>query len=302
MFRYTFPFVLLMAILSACGSAPNSGTQKVLATTGMVGDATAALLEGVAETEILMGPGVDPHLYKVSQGDMQKLSEAAVVVYNGFHLEGKMAEVLGKLSKQKPVIPFAENIPENRYQRAGDQPETIDPHIWMDIVSWSYGVNALADTLMGIYPEAKDKIESNKTRYLRQLDSARNEVELLIKAIPAERKVLITSHDAFQYFGLAYGIEVKGLQGVSTVSEYGLRDVSDLVNFIVERRIPAVFIETSVSDKSIKAVLEGCASKGFPVKIGGSLYSDAMGPKGTPEGTYSGMMLHNARTISNALK
>jgi manganese/zinc/iron transport system substrate-binding protein len=302
MFRYTFPFILLMAILSACGSAPNSGPQKVLATTGMVGDATAALLEGVAETEILMGPGVDPHLYKVSQGDMQKLSEAAVVVYNGFHLEGKMAEVLGKLSKQKPVIPFAENIPENRYQRAGDQPETIDPHIWMDIVSWSYGVNALADTLMGIYPEAKDKIESNKARYLRQLDSARNEVELLIKAIPAERKVLITSHDAFQYFGLAYGIEVKGLQGVSTVSEYGLRDVSDLVNFIVERRIPAVFIETSVSDKSIKAVLEGCAAKGFPVKIGGSLFSDAMGAQGTPEGTYAGMMIHNARTIHNALK
>ena len=294
---------LPLLIITACNnsSTPNGGRKKIVVTTGMVGDAVKNLVGDLADVEVLMGAGVDPHLYKASQGDMEKLSQADVIVYSGHHLEGKMTEVFEKMRRNKPVIALAESVHENRYQRAQEGSNLIDPHIWMDIKSWSTGIWNLRSDLIDLFPSDSAKIESNHEQYQKELIKTDYQIELLMGSIPANQKVLITSHDAFRYFGLAYGIEVKGLQGISTVSEYGLRDVSDMVNFIVSRKIKAVFVESSVSDKSLQAVIEGCAKKGHQVKIGGKLFSDAPGADGTPEGTYCGMMLHNAKTIQKAL-
>jgi manganese/zinc/iron transport system substrate-binding protein len=297
-------FFLTLLILASCGNTanPSGGKKKIVVTTGMVGDAVKNLVGNIAEVEVLMGAGVDPHLYKASQGDMEKLSKADIIVYNGHHLEGKMTEVFEKMRRNKPVIPLAELVHENRYQRAQEGSNVIDPHIWMDIKSWSTGISNLREDLIDLFPNDSAKIESNHDYYQKELIKTDYQIELLMGSIPTNQKVIITSHDAFRYFGLNYGIEVKGLQGISTVSEYGLRDVSDMVNFIVNRKIKAVFIESSVSDKSLQAVIEGCAKKGHQVVIGGKLYSDALGAEGTPEGTYCGMLLHNARTIQKALK
>lgn len=295
---------LLLVMFFSCGDAPktNTGKKKIVATTGMVGDAVKNLLGDLAEVEVLMGPGVDPHLYKASQGDMEKLSKADIIVYSGYHLEGKMTQVFGKMAKTKPVIALGELVHENRLQYAGDGSQTIDPHLWMGINDWLTGLSGLRHEFEKLFPNDSLTIENNYQRYTSELESTHNEIGRLMHEIPAEQRLLITSHDAFRYFGLAYSIEVKGLQGISTVSEYGLRDVSEMVNLIVARKIKAVFVESSVSEKSLQAVIEGCAKKGHTVKIGGKLYSDALGEAGTPEGTYVGMMLHNARTIHKALK
>ncbi len=296
--------ILPLLFFIACGSPEKStnSRKKIVATTGMVGDAVKNLVGDIADVEVLMGAGVDPHLYKASQGDMEKLSKADIIVYSGHHLEGKMTQVFEKMRRNKPVIPLGELVHENRYQRAQEGSNVIDPHIWMDIKSWSTGIWNLRSDLIDLFPNDSAKIESNHEQYQKELIKTDYQIELLMGSIPKDQKVIITSHDAFRYFGLAYGIEVKGLQGISTVSEYGLRDVSDMVNFIVNRKIKAVFVESSVSDKSLQAVIEGCAKKGHQVKIGGKLFSDAPGADGTPEGTYCGMLLHNARTIQKALK
>lgn len=302
--RIVISLLCFALFLASCGDSASQKGQikKVVATTGMVGDATSRLLGDLAEVEVLMGPGVDPHLYKASQGDMQKLNDAGMVVYSGHHLEGKMADILQKLGRQKPVFPMAEYIAENRLQHGRDGNSAIDPHLWMEPKSWIMGIEALADTLKALFPNDTQAIGSNFRSYRDEIIQANDSIDRWMHEIPVAQRVLITSHDAFQYFGLAYQVEVKGLQGISTVSEYGLKDVSDMVNFIVNRKIPAVFVESSVSDKSLQAVLEGCRSKGHPLKIGGTLFSDALGAKGTPEGTYTGMLLYNARTIKQALK
>lgn len=302
--RIVISLLCFALFLASCGdsNSQKGEIKKVVATTGMVGDATSRLLGDLAEVEVLMGPGVDPHLYKASQGDMQKLNDAGMVVYSGHHLEGKMADILQKLGRQKPVFPMAEYIAENRLQHGRDGNSAIDPHLWMEPESWIMGIEALADTLKALFPNDTQAIGSNFRSYRDEIIQANDSIDRWMHEIPVAQRVLITSHDAFQYFGLAYQVEVKGLQGISTVSEYGLKDVSDMVNFIVNRKIPAVFVESSVSDKSLQAVLEGCRSKGHPLKIGGTLFSDALGAKGTPEGTYTGMLLYNARTIKQALK
>ncbi len=300
--KVLFLFVL---VLTGCSSNQNSSSnrkKKVVATTGMVADFAQNILGDLVEIQVLMGPGVDPHLYKASQGDMNLLSNADIILYSGHHLEGKMADVLHKLSRNKPVIGIGEYVNENLLQLAGDGTQTIDPHLWMDPSVWLSGVRGATDTLKGLFPNDTSQIGSNYRAYRDTLDKVRDEVFIAIQTIPLDRRVLITSHDAFRYFGLTNKIEVKGLQGISTVSEYGLQDVSNMVNFITDRKIKAVFVESSVSQKSLQAVIEGCAAKGHPIRIGGTLYSDSMGKKGSPEGTYKGMLRHNAHTIANALR
>lgn len=301
----TFSFLLEIWVLPACTpskQAEISDNPKIVATTGMVADAVENLLGNKVELKILMGAGVDPHLYKASQGDMNLLANADIIVYSGHHLEGKMIEVLQKIGKTKPVIPLSEYISENRLQRSNDGKGAIDPHLWMEINSWKQGVKGLSDTLQKLLPSKSAFIESNFKAYNDTLEKVNLELEKLIATIPKQQRVLITSHDAFKYYGLAYDMEVKGLQGISTVSEYGLQDVSNMVNFIISRKIKSVFVESSVSSKSLQAVVEGCKSKGYDIKIGGSLYSDAMGLKGTADGTYKGMLRHNTKTIVDALK
>ena len=292
-------------ILAGCqATRPDTGTEKlnIVCTTGMIGDAVAKVAGDRATVTALMGPGVDPHLYKASQGDLQKLSQADVIFYNGLHLEGKMVEILEKVGKTRPVIAVSDGIDESRILQLGNLTDTHDPHIWFDVQIWSEVVSYIGANMEKLDSLHAAEYRERTAAYrdtLLALDSwVRNE----LGSIPKQQRVLITAHDAFSYFGRAYDVEVKGLQGISTVSEYGLKDVSDLVTFISARKIKAVFVESSVPTKSLEAVVEGCKKRGHGVHIGGTLYSDAMGQAGTPEGEYTGMVRANVRTIVHALK
>ena len=250
----------------------------------------------------LMGPGVDPHLYKATQGDLSKLTNADVVFYNGLHLEGKMGEVLEKLGHSKSVVPISKDIPKERLRKVAAFNNNYDPHIWFDVALWKIAVSTINEYLGIEYPHLKNHFSKNTNKYLQRLDSLEVWISEQVNIIPENQRVLITAHDAFGYFGQAYGMEVKGLQGISTLSEFGLRDITELVTFISEKRIKAVFIETSVSERAINAVVEGCSERGFEINIGGSLYSDAMGDPNTGEGDYIGMFQANVTKIVNALK
>jgi manganese/zinc/iron transport system substrate-binding protein len=295
----------VMLLATACGKKTETATNgrwKIVTTTGMIQDAVKEVAGTRADVIALMGPGVDPHLYKATQGDLEKLTSADVVFYNGLHLEGKMGDVLEKLGRTKPVVAVSESIPDSLLRAVPGFGGTHDPHIWFDVQLWQHAVKAVAEAMKKHDPTNAAEYDANAARYLAQLDSLHIRVSESIATIPQPQRVLITAHDAFGYFGDAYQIEVRGLQGISTVSEFGLKDVTDLVNFIIERKIKAIFVETSVSQKSINAVVEGCQQKGWNVIIGGNLYSDAMGAEGTPEGTYIGMVEANVKTIVNALK
>ena len=275
---------------------------KVVATTGMIGDAVKEIAGPHAEVVTLMGPGVDPHLYKATHGDLERLTEAHIIFYNGLHLEGKMGEVFEKLSRLKPVVAVADGIPQDRLRKVPGFQGAFDPHIWFDVELWKEAVRNISTHLQKYDSLHAQEYSNRSENYLQRLDSLHSAVKTAISEIPEAQRVLITAHDAFGYFGDAYGIEVRGLQGISTLSEFGLRDVTDLVNFIISRKVKAIFAETSVSQKSIEAVVEGCRDKNWNVKIGGSLFSDAMGNAGTPEGAYTGMVNANVRTIVQSLK
>jgi len=300
--------VLLMAIslLAACNANrendATTGDEQlyIVTTTGMIEDAVLHITGNRAKVEALMGPGVDPHLY--TQGDLRKLSAADVIFYNGLHLEGKMGEVLEKLGHQKPVIAVAEAIPESRLLLAPGSMDAFDPHVWFDVSLWQLVVSAVGSHLQELDASNGDFYAANTQHYRQTLDTLHRFVRQSIQSIPAAQRVLITAHDAFEYFGKAYGIEVKGLQGISTVSDFGLKDITGLVDFIGQHRIKAVFVESSVPKRAIEAVVEGCHNKGHEVQIGGTLFSDAMGPEGTFEGTYVGMVTTNVNTIVAALK
>jgi len=295
---------LFLIMISACGKVEQkkkSGPLNIVATTGMIGDAVSNIVKDSANVTTLMGPGVDPHLYKATQGDLGLLTGADAIFYNGLHLEGKMGEVLSKLGKTKPVIAVADNIDSTRLRSAPNYGYAIDPHVWFDISLWIEAVKEAEVALLNIDSLNADYYKKNAEEYISELQSLHIWVKKEISSIPENQRILITAHDAFGYFGEAYNIEVRGLQGISTLSEYGLRDVSELVNFIVENEIKAVFVETSVPKRAINAVVEGCRKRGFAVQIGGNLYSDAMGEEGTPEGTYMGMVRHNVNTIVESL-
>ncbi|MDH5365934.1 MAG: zinc ABC transporter substrate-binding protein [Cyclobacteriaceae bacterium] len=297
--------ILSIIIFSNCNSNEKKSTSSlpiIVTTTGMLADAVENIVGDSAKVSALMGPGVDPHLYKASQGDLTQLTNADIIIYNGLHLEGKMGEVLENLGRLRPVIAGGEGIPKEKIRNSTQYKNAYDPHVWFDVSLWQIVVQYLSTELQNLHPANADYYKNNTNLFLDQLDSLHQKVTHSIATIPDQQKILITAHDAFEYFGDAYGIEVKGLQGISTVSEFGLRDITDLVDFIVEKQIKAVFVETSVSKKAINAVVEGCNNKGFKVLIGGSLYSDAMGEKNTPEGTYIGMVNKNVTTITNALK
>lgn len=298
--------ILCMIVMIACGKIQDkklpNGRLNIVTTTGIIEDAVKNIVGDSADVTALMGPGVDPHLYKATQGDLQKLTGADIIFYNGLHLEGKMGEVLEKLSRMKPVVAVAEDIDQDRLRKVPEFNNNYDPHIWFDVNLWTEAVRKIDEALQEMDSSNAEYYHQNALAYIKQLDSLHGWVKQEISTIPEEQRILITAHDAFGYFGDAYNIKVLGLQGISTLSEYGLRDVSDLVKFIVEHRIKAVFVETSVSENAINAVVQGAQERGFDVRIGGNLYSDAMGKKGTPEGTYTGMVRANVKTIVEALK
>lgn len=287
---------------SSGAMAKRQGKLYIVTTTGILADAVQNIAGDRAEVEALMGPGVDPHLYKAALGDLQKLREADIIIYNGLHLEGKMGEVLEKLSRQQTVWAAAEGLPDKSLRRNPDFPDSPDPHVWFDVQLWGQLVNHLSGKLQSQDPTNAANYKRNTAAYAQKLDSLHRWAKKQIGSIPASQRYLITAHDAFGYFGDAYGIQVRGLQGISTVSEFGLQDVSALVNFIVDRKIKAVFVETSVSEKAIEAVIEGCRQKGHDIKIGGNLYSDALGEATGPAGTYIGMVRANVEKIVTALR
>lgn len=293
-------------LLFSCGNKnqeENTNQKKtIVCTTGMLGDAVKQIVKDHYEVITLMGPGVDPHLYKATQGDLQALSKADIIIYNGLHLEGKMGEIFEKLANRKHIIAAAEVVPSDKLINNTDFQGAFDPHLWFDVHLWSDIVLHIANKITEFDPEFKDELYTNAINYYETLLELNDSVKIQINQLDSSKRILITAHDAFGYFGRAYGFEVRGLQGISTVSEYGLKDVSDLVSYIVEKEIKAVFVESSVSDRSLKAVIEGCKAKGHEVKIGGTLFSDAMGGADTKEGTYIGMVNYNVKTIINNLK
>ncbi|MBA9078732.1 metal ABC transporter solute-binding protein, Zn/Mn family [Rufibacter quisquiliarum] len=300
---------LLLSVAVSCTpenpvseEARRHGKLYIVTTTGILRDAVAHVAGDRAEVEALMGPGVDPHLYKAALGDLQKLRQADIIIYNGLHLEGKMGEVLEKLARQKNVWAATDALPEKSLRKTPAFADSHDPHVWFDVQLWSQLVEGLAQKLKRFDAAHAQTYQTNAQQYRLQLDSLHRWTKNKISSIPAQQRILITAHDAFGYFGRAYGIDVRGLQGISTVSEFGLQDVSGLVNFIVNRKVKAVFVETSISQKAIEAVLEGARQKGHKVKLGGSLYSDALGEAGGPAGSYVGMVQTNVKTVVTALK
>ena len=279
------------------GRHGQGGKPYILATTGMVADMVQHIVGDSAVVEALMQPGVDPHLYKASQGDLRKILDADYLVYNGVHLEGKLAGILDKQKRVKPVVAVGDGL-DRLIKISGT---TYDPHIWFDVSLWKAATAHAAAELAAIDSSNAAYYGANAQRYMDELDSLDRWVHTRIATIPPAQRVLVTAHDAFSYFGRQYGLEVRGLQGISTVSEFGLRDVSGLVDYLVEKKIPAVFVESSVSDRALKAVVTGVQQRGGTVRIGGNLYSDAMGAAGTPEGNYIGMVKYNVNTIVAAL-
>jgi manganese/zinc/iron transport system substrate-binding protein len=272
----------------------------IVCTTGMVADLVRYVGGQYVEVKQLMGQDVDPHLFKVSWSDIRLLRRADIVFYSGLHLEGKMAEVLEKLSRKRCVVALADSIEEEYRLRV--EGGAYDPHVWFDVFLWSKGVPAIRNALMKFDPGHASEYERRSDELCAELTKLHTETRERIVSIPRERRVLVTAHDAFRYFGRAYDIEVKSIQGISTEAEASVKDINELVDYIVRRGIKAVFVETSVNQRNMRSVLEGCRARGQEVVIGGSLYSDAMGPEGTSDGTYVGMVRHNVTTIVQALK
>ena len=286
-------------------AAPDLSTRKinVVTTTGQVADVVKNVGGDRVEVKALMGPGVDPHLYKPTAGDADAFSSADIIFYNGLELEGRMTDLFVKMARSgKPTIAVTEDIPENLLREPVEFEGKYDPHVWFDPALWKYAVGRVAAELARLDPASKDLYQQNSAAYLKQLEELDAYIRAQAAAVPAPARVLVTAHDAFGYFGRAYGFEVRGLQGTSTAAEAGTRDVQDLAGLICARKIKAIFVESSVPRETIQAVQAAARAAGCQVGIGAELFSDAMGNEGTPEGTYIGMMRYNIDTIVNSLK
>ena len=274
---------------------------NIVVTTGMIADAVSNIAEDLVNIKVLMGSGVDPHAYRQTRSDIVSLANADLVLWNGLYLEAQMEEFLIELGNERPVIAVAENVPHNLLIGSDEYVGRFDPHLWMNPNIWSYIVLNVRDALIEILPDAKTKFSDNAEIYMKEIEQLENYANNVLTSVPQKNRILLTSHDAFNYFGQAYGYDVIGIQGISTESEAGLKRISELVDLIIEKNIQAVFIETSVSDRNIRALVEGTRAKGYEVSIGGELFSDAMGEPGSYEGTYIGMIDSNSTKIAIAL-
>ncbi len=295
---------LALFLILGCGGnddGERSGKLKLVATTGQVGDLLRKVGGERVQVTALMGPGIDPHLYKASAGDVERLRLADAIFYNGHHLEAKMGEVIEQMGASKPTLALAEVIAERRLLSHSDYQEHFDPHVWFDLELWREAVEAAGAKLAELDPPHAAEYEARARDYMTELDALHAYALDAFARVPEKQRVLITAHDAFGYFGRAYGLEVRGLQGISTVTEAGTGDVQHLAAFIAERRIPALFVETSVSPRAIQAVREAVRSRGFEVEIGGEIFSDALGNPGGPAETFLGMFRHNVDTIVSSL-
>ena len=302
--------LLASFLLSACSTTTGESqlpiaerTINVVTTTGMIADIVLNVGGERVNVEALMGPGVDPHLYKPTASDVTKLERADIVFYNGLHLEGRMAEVFEKMEEAgSATYAVADEIDTNLLHTPPQFEGQFDPHIWFDVTLWKFAVEKVGKDLSALDPASRELYEANMQAYLAQLDELDTYIQEQIAMVPESSRVLITAHDAFGYFGEQYGVEVRGLQGTSTAAEAGAADVQELAAVLAERKIKAIFVESSVPPATIEAVQKATQAQGWDVQIGGQLFSDAMGQAGTPEGTYIGMVKFNVDTIVKALK
>ena len=293
----------LSLFVVGCGSGGSpAGGGGVVATTGMIGWLAQEIAGDAVAVHSLMGPGVDPHLFKASEGDVRRLGDAGLVLYNGLHLEGKMGDILEKMGRRRPVVAVTRDLPDSRLRLLVGTKDQHDPHVWFDVSLWAGVIPVIESELARVYPQHAAVFAERAARLAAELAVLDEWVAEQIATVPAERRLLITAHDAFGYFGDRYDIDVMGLQGVSTLAEAGLQDVEGLVETIVARGVKAIFVETSVPRRAIEAVQAACEDRGSSVRIGGELFSDAMGAAGSPEGDYPGMVRHNVLTIVGALK
>ena len=304
---------LLAALLACMGCTQPSNESgpadfserkmRVVATTNIIGDLVRQVAGDRVALTTLMGPGVDPHLYKASEGDVQRMAAADVVLYNGLDLEGKMTEVFAQMERRgTTTVALAEEaVPESLRIGSEAYVGNYDPHVWFDVELWTRVARHVGAVLAAKDTARADAYRTGAAAYAQRLDSLDQYVAAQVARLDSTRRVLITSHDAFSYFGRAYGFTVRGLQGISTASEAGAADVQALAQFVADRQIPAIFVETSVSPRGIQAVREAIAAKGFQVEVGGTLYGDALGDRGTPTGTYLGAVRHNIDTIVRGL-
>jgi manganese/zinc/iron transport system substrate-binding protein len=299
--------VLLLVILTVFTACKNDASKdeklSVVTTTTMITDLVKNIGGDAVTVNGLMGAGVDPHLYKASEGDVNKLYQADVIFYNGLHLEGKLVEVFEKMENTgKRQVPLAEGLDKKGLIGSEYFASSYDPHVWFNIEYFKQFAEETARVLSEEAPAHKALFQQNKEAYLKSLEELETEIDGIIETLPKEHRILVTAHDAFNYFGQAYDFEVVGLQGLSTATEAGVQDVQKMSDFIIENNIKAIFVESSVPRRTIEALQEAVLSKNHEVKIGGSLYSDALGNPGTEEGTYIGMFRYNVNTIVAALK
>jgi manganese/zinc/iron transport system substrate-binding protein len=299
--KRTGMMVLLIAMMPGMKDV-RAEDLRIVATTGMIADIVRQVVGEATQVHNLIGEGLDPHQYRPTRQDIARLQQADMIFHNGLHLEGKMSDILARMAQRgKPVIAIAEAIQESSSFILKDEEKQLDPHIWMDVQGWIKAVEVVTETMITHYPDQEQELKKRAQQYTQQLETLDAYARDALASIPEDKRSLVTAHDAFNYLGRAYGITVRGIQGISTESEAGVRDIERLVSFLVENKIPAIFVETSVADKNVRALVEGARAQGHSVAIGGELFSDAMGQAGTYEGTYIGMMDHNITTITRAL-
>ncbi len=310
--KIVFSFILLLSVsafFTSCASETGGAEYKtadnrlkVVATTSMIADAVLEIAGDSVSLYSMMGPGVDPHLYKATKSDIDKISEAELILYNGLNLEAKVTDIFARMSSIKQTAAVAETIADSLLRYPSAFKGHPDPHVWFDVSMWRTVVNEIAAELCLADPKNEEYYKKNLNDYLDSLDVLNLWVKEQIESIADDQRVMVTAHDAFGYFGLAYDMEVLGVQGISTVTEAGLYDITKMIDLLTERKIKAVFAESSVSPKAIESVVEGCQARGHNIRIGGTLFSDAMGTKGTSEDNFLGMVRYNINTIVNALK
>lgn len=306
----TSGLALVLAALLGLGCEPANSTPgpgaggqlRIVTTTGMLGDLVAQVAGDEGAVEALMGPGIDPHLYQASEGDLRRLLGADLIVYNGLHLEGKMGDVLSRAGQTRSLVAVGDTLPRDSLRAFAGHPDLYDPHIWFDVSLWARAVDPVVEALTKLDPSHGPGFHARGEALKASFDELDSWVAKEIAKIPKKRRVLVTAHDAFGYFGRRYDIEVVGLQGVSTVAEAGVQDIQRVVDLVIARGVKSIFVESSVPPRTVEAVQRGCEAAGHKVAIGGQLFSDAMGRAGTPEGMYRGMVEHNVRAIVEALR
>ncbi|WP_378187085.1 metal ABC transporter solute-binding protein, Zn/Mn family [Aquimarina sp. W85] len=302
---HTLFLVVSLTILNSCKKKPNTsdGKLQVVTTTSMITDLVTQIGGDAIQVQGIMGSGVDPHLYKASEGDVSKLVEADVIFYNGLHLEGKLVEVFEKMERRNnKTIAVGEALDKKELIGSEYFASNYDPHIWFSVQNWIKAAGFVTKKLKVLDPKNETVFETNSKIYLSKLQALEKHILTKITTLPVEQRILVTAHDAFSYFGKAYEFEVVGLQGLSTATEAGVQDVQNIAQFIINKKVKAIFVESSVPKRTIEALQAAVRSKGSEVNIGGTLFSDALGTPDTDEGTYIGMFKYNINTIIEALQ